>query len=240
MSRQIRILLAGVLVVVPFAITVYVIVAVGMWLNSLGDAALGAVLADDAKIPTGVGVLALLVTIYVVGLLTHLWIFRSAVGLIEKLVLRIPGAKTIYESIRDLLKMFSPTAKAIGKVVECKIPGTEMTALGLQTNDQPKGISDGPGPKKVAVYLPFGYMIGGPVVFVAPENLREVDLSAQEALKLAATAHVGPGTDESPAPEPGDVMKLQIEVDEDGRVRNAKFKAFGSGSAGEDPTEPKP
>ncbi|MCG3129363.1 MAG: Iron-sulfur cluster assembly scaffold protein IscU [Phycisphaerae bacterium] len=33
------------------------------------------------------------------------------------------------------------------------------------------------------------------------------------------------------APECGDVMKLQIRVDEQGRVTDAKFKTFGCGSA---------
>lgn len=33
------------------------------------------------------------------------------------------------------------------------------------------------------------------------------------------------------APECGDVMKLQVEVDEDGTITNAKFKTYGCGSA---------
>ena len=33
------------------------------------------------------------------------------------------------------------------------------------------------------------------------------------------------------APECGDVMKLQIQVDESGRISDAKFKTFGCGSA---------
>lgn len=33
------------------------------------------------------------------------------------------------------------------------------------------------------------------------------------------------------APECGDVMRLQIEVDEDGMIKDAKFKTFGCGSA---------
>ena len=33
------------------------------------------------------------------------------------------------------------------------------------------------------------------------------------------------------APECGDVMKLQIEVDQAGRISDAKFKTFGCGSA---------
>ena len=33
------------------------------------------------------------------------------------------------------------------------------------------------------------------------------------------------------APECGDVMKLQIEVDDDNKIIDAKFKTFGCGSA---------
>ena len=33
------------------------------------------------------------------------------------------------------------------------------------------------------------------------------------------------------APACGDVMKLQIEVDDDGQIIDAKFKTFGCGSA---------
>ena len=33
------------------------------------------------------------------------------------------------------------------------------------------------------------------------------------------------------APECGDVMKLQVEVDDDGRIVDARFKTFGCGSA---------
>ena len=33
------------------------------------------------------------------------------------------------------------------------------------------------------------------------------------------------------APACGDVMKLQIEVDDDGKIVDAKFKTFGCGSA---------
>jgi Fe-S cluster assembly scaffold IscU len=41
--------------------------------------------------------------------------------------------------------------------------------------------------------------------------------------------HVGTGLVGAPAC--GDVMRLQIRVDDDGRIRDAKFKTFGCGSA---------
>ena len=44
-----------------------------------------------------------------------------------------------------------------------------------------------------------------------------------------ASDHVGTGL--VGAPECGDVMRLQIEVDNDGKIADAKFKTFGCGSA---------
>ncbi len=39
------------------------------------------------------------------------------------------------------------------------------------------------------------------------------------------------GTGVVGAPECGDVMKLQIQVDDDGKITDAKFKTYGCGSA---------
>jgi len=56
--------------------------------------------------------------------------------------------------------------------------------------------------------------------FNNPRNVGSMDKNSE---------HVGTGI--VGAPECGDVMKLQIEVDGDGRIVDAKFKTFGCGSA---------
>ena len=53
-----------------------------------------------------------------------------------------------------------------------------------------------------------------------PKNVGSMDSRSQSV----GTALVG-------APECGDVMKLQIEVDKDEKIIDAKFKTFGCGSA---------
>ncbi len=55
------------------------------------------------------------------------------------------------------------------------------------------------------------------------ENPRNVG-SMDEADKHVGTGMVG-------APACGDVMRLQIEVDDNGTIRDAKFKTYGCGSA---------
>ena len=53
-----------------------------------------------------------------------------------------------------------------------------------------------------------------------PKNVGTLD----KAKKNVGTGLVG-------APECGDVMRLQIEVDDNGLIKDAKFKTFGCGSA---------
>lgn len=56
--------------------------------------------------------------------------------------------------------------------------------------------------------------------FTNPRNVGTLDKSSTRV----GTGIVG-------APECGDVMKLQIEVSDDGKIVDAKFKTFGCGSA---------
>jgi nitrogen fixation NifU-like protein len=56
--------------------------------------------------------------------------------------------------------------------------------------------------------------------FTNPRNVGSLDKNSPNV----GTGIVG-------APECGDVMKLQIQVDGDGRIVDAKFKTFGCGSA---------
>ena len=53
-----------------------------------------------------------------------------------------------------------------------------------------------------------------------PKNIGSLDIGS----KSVGTGLVG-------APECGDVMKLQIKVDDEGKITDAKFKTFGCGSA---------
>ena len=196
MRRQLRIFLTGLLVVIPFAITVWVIWAAGSWLDEGGaNLFLKPVwdlfrLHDNWPLENvhGVGAILLLVSVYLVGLLMHFWLFRRAVDLMAGIFRRVPGVKTIYESVRDLLNLLDPgAAKKMGKVVEYVAPGWQVGLLGILTNEQPEGAV---GKEKAAVYLPLAYMIGGPVVFVPKSHLREVDMPVEKALRLCATAHV--------------------------------------------------
>ena len=226
MKKQVQILLAGVLVVIPFAATIGVI----WWAASrLGEVGLGlakllnfsdAITEDFEWVMALVGALLLLGAIYVIGLLTRTYVFRRLVAAAEKLFSRVPGVKTIYESVRDLLKLFGGgSSNAMGKVVLYRPNGGEAAVLALLTNAKPTGLSKAVGDLDlVAVYVPMSFMIGGPLLYVPREHIQEIDMPAEQALRLAATAEI------TSAPAGGVAVPVPVTVE-------VKKTAAGSGKS---------
>lgn len=213
-KRHLKIFLGGALVVVPFAITLYVVWWLAASLANLGTGMLNnvgilkyleawkalGIKVDHTTFPAKVievglyakvlGAIIVIVGIYFLGMATHLWIFRRTLTVIEKWISRVPGVKTIYESVRDLMKLFGGDSARMGRAVLLNVPDSDVSVLGILTNENPAGVSDA-GHKKVAVYLPFSYMFGGLTVYVPHERVQEANMSVDQALKLCATAHVG-------------------------------------------------
>lgn len=191
MKKQLGIFLAGVMVVVPFAVTAYIIWWAGTAMDGLVRSSIEAVFPGvEDWWHSGMGIILLLVCIYFIGLLTHLWVFRWALGLIERIFSRLPGIKSIYESVRDILNLFGGDANKTGQAVRYRVPGTEIDLLGIRTSTSPKAAE---GSDKVAVYLPMSYMIGGPTLYVSPDSLEPIDMSVEEVMKVAAIAGASTG-----------------------------------------------
>jgi uncharacterized membrane protein len=197
MRKHIQIFLAGALVVVPFAVTAYLVWALASWLGNLGYRLVEAVgalkpLHDVAgQIVALLGAVLVLGAIYMIGLLARSYVFKKILSLVERYISRVPGVKTIYESVRDLMKLFGADSGRMGKAVLYRIPQTEISLLGIMTNQQPLS-TNADAKKKVAIYLPFSYMFGGLTIFVAPDNVKDAGMSVDQALKLCATASVSP------------------------------------------------
>ncbi len=195
MNKHVKIFMTGALLVIPLAVTVWLILWIGTALGALGYNLLnstGLVETFDPglrRYAGAIGIVLVLVAVYLIGLLANVWLFRKAFGLVDRLLSVVPGVKTIYESIRDLMKLFGGRTGSMGRVVLYQPAGANIKMLGIVTNEAPAGRPE--GDDRVLVYLPLGYMIGGPIVFARPEDLEPVDMPAETALKLAVTAFVG-------------------------------------------------
>lgn len=182
--KQLHIFVTGVLLLAPFALTAYVLYMVG---NGLDNWVRQPFTRDF--LPAGTGLVLLLVVVYLVGLLGQWWAFKGILRGLERLVLQVPLAKTIYEAVRDIAKLFGGQAGKMGQTVRLKVPGSDGYVLGIRTSTSPRGAAGDVG--KVAVYVPMSYQLGGFTIYAPAEMVQELDIPVEEALKLAATAEAG-------------------------------------------------
>ncbi len=207
MNKHLRAFLAGLLLVIPFAVTLYVIWTVAGWLGAIGigiydlygPIPLGFVgrphdfLGAGAKFGIAcAGAFVALAAVYLAGLLAHTLLMARLVRVAETMIQHVPGVKTIYQSIRDLLKLFGADSRRMGKVVFYRPSGGEMGMLGILTNQSPVGLAGIADHQLVAVYLPLAFMLGGQIIYVPRKYLQELNMPVEQALKICATAEIGP------------------------------------------------
>jgi uncharacterized membrane protein len=138
-----------------------------------------------------------------VGVLLQVWLFRKVFALANGLLEKIPGIKSLYGSIRDMVGFFdSSKQKDFDKTVMVSTGDGQTRLMGLVTresfSDLPEGIGDD---QTVAVYLPMSYQLGGFTVMVPRDRIEAVDLKVDEALKFVLTAAVSAETKEEVEPD---------------------------------------
>ena len=181
--------LQGLIAILPIALTLYLI----YWLATSAESVLGRAIRfviEDHYQP-GMGVLVGFVLTVGIGILLKLWLFRKVFSLGETLLQRIPGIKSIYGSIRDLVGFFDASKqKEFDKTVMVTV-GDDTRLMGLVTredfSDLPEGIGDD---KTVAVYLPMSYQLGGFTIMVPKTKIRPVDMKVDQAMQFVLTAAV--------------------------------------------------
>lgn len=182
--------LQGLIAILPIALTLYLI----YWLATSAESVLGRAIRFVIKgyyLP-GMGVLVGFVLTVGIGILLKLWLFRKVFSLGETLLQRIPGIKSIYGSIRDLVGFFDASKqKEFDKTVMVTMGDDDTRLMGLVTredfSDLPEGIGDD---KTVAVYLPMSYQLGGFTVMVPKAKIRPVDMKVDQAMQFVLTAAV--------------------------------------------------
>ncbi len=206
--------LQGLIAILPIALTAYLV----YWLAASAESVLGTamrfIVGEDYYVH-GSGVLAGLLITLGIGVLLRIWLFRKAFSLGEALLQKIPGIKSLYGSIRDMVGFFDASKpREFDKTVMVALTDENVRLMGLVTRedfaDLPAGIGD---EHTVAVYLPMSYQLGGFTVMVPKARVRPVDMKVDEAMQFLLTAAVSPKNGrkkpsipaDSPDPQPGAV-----------------------------------
>ncbi len=184
-------MLVGLVTILPIMLTLYLL----YWLAFSAEAVLGRMIQwvlPDAFYRPGMGVIAGLSVIFLIGLLMRTYVVQRFFSFGEQLLYRMPLIKSIYRAIRDFFDYFSPTSKKEFKqVVAVTIGNTDMQVIGFVTQAIPERLPEELREEgKVLVYLPMSYMVGGYAVLLPKQAVRPLNMSMDEAMRFTLTAGV--------------------------------------------------
>lgn len=182
---------AGLLVMAPLGITLYVLWFVFDHVDApLGDrinAVLRQTVGLDVHIP-GLGILATLAIVLVVGSLTRIAVFRYLVRLLERLIGAVPIVRSLYNASRQIVTPFTnhevlPFSEVA--LVEYPMPG--RWTIGMVARQR---VSDDPDDDRVVVFFPSNHLHLGYPVILSRKDVQVVDMTIEEAIKFMVSCGV--------------------------------------------------
>jgi uncharacterized membrane protein len=181
-----RSFLTGLLVLAPLGVTAWV----SVWLfRSIDDLVRPIILSVPWVANTlppggihGIGVLAAIIVITLVGLFANNLLGRTFFGLIDSLLARIPWIKGVYGAAKEISGVvFSDQGRAFRFVVLIEYPRREMYSIGFVTNDRIHAGHE----KFYHVFLPTSpNPTSGYFLLVPQAEARRLDMSVEDGLKL--------------------------------------------------------
>ena len=179
-SRLTRRMINGLILLVPIAITVFVI-------SETLDFTEGVLGRHLPFYFPGLGILTLLGVIYVTGWLSSYWFMRRVIRWAEGIVGKIPIVKFIYNSVKHLSTAVFESNSMFEHVV--LVPFHQSKAIGFLMADVPPALQEKLGDDYVCVFVPWSLnMTSGTNLFVKKSDVVELDISSESALQYMLTA----------------------------------------------------
>lgn len=189
MNRLGSTLLKGLLAILPIGLTVYCVYWIGVTAEAVLARPIKAVIADANYWP-GMGLVTGFVLLFVVGLAVNAFLVRRVLHWGEGLVLRIPVIRTIYAAIRDITGLIKTGGRKGDLQRVVTVPFGPGRVIGFVTQDHGEALGPGYESNLVAVYLPMSYQIGGYTVYLPRAEIRETNLTVEQAMRVVLTGGV--------------------------------------------------
>jgi uncharacterized membrane protein len=200
MRKILKLTMSGLVTVLPLTLTVYVI----WWVvNTLEGWLRRALIAVKIVSPEhywpGLGLFTGFLLLLAVGALVNAYAGRLLLRYWDDFLGRIPLIKTLYGGFRDVVSLLpsgSGEGRDLQRVVLARFAGVH--AIGFVTReDVPPVLNAHGGGDWVTVYFPMSYAFGGYTVYLPRDHLEHLDISVEDAMRLAITAgltadHKGP------------------------------------------------
>jgi uncharacterized membrane protein len=167
----------GLLFLTPIVVTLYVLYVVFSKVDQI----------FRFDIP-GVGFLVTIGLVTVIGFIVSNFLARRVVMFIDNLFSRMPLAKMIYSSIKDLVNAFVGEKKQFNRPVLVALSaGSAVQAMGFVTRGSLESIGL---TESVAVYIPQSYNFAGNLVIVPKEQVTPLEVDSGKAMTFIVSGGV--------------------------------------------------
>jgi len=191
-----RRLLSGMLLLVPFAVTVTVMVWLFAWIRRLLRPALTSLFGATEILPafdrlpvrsvrliaSGAAILLLLLVTYALGIIGTKVLGRRLIARFESLFRHIPLAGPLYSASKQVVETFSAGDRPVYRsvvLVDYPYPGSK--AIGFLTGH----VKDDDGQKYAKVLVPTApSLVTGFLVILPVQNVIHTDIPVEEAFKM--------------------------------------------------------
>jgi uncharacterized membrane protein len=175
MNWLIKNFLRGLVIVVPIAVTVYLLYQAFVTLDRL----------LKLQYP-GLGVAVLAAATIVIGALASNFIGRRLFGVAETLFTKAPIVRIIYAAIKDLLEAFVGNKRRFDRPVMVRV-GEEVKMFGFVTQEDLGALA---AAGDVAVYVPFSYTWDGCLLVVPKTRVEPLAADSANVLALVVSGGV--------------------------------------------------
>jgi len=179
MNWLIKNFLRGLVIVVPIALTIYIVYEAFVRIDRL---------LPYPMMP-GAGFAILIALIVLIGALASNFIVRRVLRLTDAIFTRAPLVRLIYASLKDLLEAFVGDEKRFDKPVAVAI-NDHVQTLGFMTQSDLSFLSM---PGQVAVYMPYSYSMSGCVIVVPASRVTPLEANSASVMALIVSGGVSRG-----------------------------------------------
>jgi uncharacterized membrane protein len=196
MRKIISLMMSGLVTVLPVALTVYVIWWLINTVESLLRRALIALGMSPEHYWPGLGLITGFFLLLAVGGLVNAYVGKIILKYWDDFLGRIPVIKTLYGGFRDVVSLLpsgTGEKRDLQRVVLARF--AEVHAIGFVTReDVPMALEAHGGHGWVTVYFPMSYAFGGHTLYLPRDRIQPLDISVEDAMRLAITAGLNAGS----------------------------------------------
>jgi uncharacterized membrane protein len=188
---------AGLILVAPLVITLYVLKILASWSLQLIDPVVAGTRLTNftANNQTAAQVLAALVIvalITVLGMVAQYSVGRHLFGNLGRAVNLVPLVSTIYASVRQVATSLVERDSEYDKVVLVEYPRKGVYSIGLVTSEGRDAIDAVAGEQAYSVFLPNSpNPTAGRLIMVPASEIHETEMNVREGMRMIVTTGIG-------------------------------------------------